>query len=226
LSEACQEIYRYPTYYGITYVPSGVPEIRGELLVGDGSIETDASKFRYISSETAAKFPRTALLEGDIVMSVRGTIGKLGLVPRTLQGANITANLLRISPNRSLVRPRYLFAFLSSSAGVRQISSITTSTTISTFRASDFQKLMLPIPPLPEQDRFVSLATEFVATLEAIGFAGKAIDAAWNVLREHAFSGRLTSNWRVEHMTELRAEMKEQARLLKLPMPTEMDSSL
>jgi type I restriction enzyme S subunit len=42
-------VYRYPTYYGITYVEEGVPEVRGELLLDNGEIESDRSKFRFVS---------------------------------------------------------------------------------------------------------------------------------------------------------------------------------
>ena len=210
MANICDEIYRYPTYYNIQYQKSGVPEIRGELLNKDGSIETDLQKLRFISSETAARFPRTEVHEGDIVMTVRGTIGKLGLVPPTLEGANITANLLRISPNRNVVRPHYLFAFLSSSAGIGQISAITSSTTISTFRAIDFQKLTVPIPPLYKQDRFVTLAFALRTTLATAERAGTNLRTMWDLILERAFSGKLTARWREAHIKELTTEIAQQ----------------
>ena len=143
-------------------------------------------------------------------MTVRGTIGKLGLVPPTLEGANITANLLRISPNRNVVRPHYLFAFLSSSAGIGQISAITSSTTISTFRAIDFQKLTVPIPPLYKQDRFVTLAFALRTTLATAERAGTNLRTMWDLILERAFSGKLTARWREAHIKELTTEIAQQ----------------
>ena len=84
LSSVTNEIYRYPTYFGIRYEEDGVPEIRGELINDDGTIVEDRSKIRFISSETSKKFPKTILDFDDLVMSVRGTIGKIGRVPRSL----------------------------------------------------------------------------------------------------------------------------------------------
>ena len=112
LGEICKEIYRYPTYYGIEYLDIGVPEVRGELITADGNIDLDRQKWRFISKTTASKFPRTNLEEGDLVMSVRGTIGKVGIVPRELCGANITANLIRMSPNKQRVYERYLLLYM------------------------------------------------------------------------------------------------------------------
>lgn len=87
LSSISSEIYRYPTYYGIKYFDCGVKEVRGELIQDDGKIQ---GVFRFISEETSSRYQRTVLHEGDLVMSVRGTIGKIGIVTRELEGANIT----------------------------------------------------------------------------------------------------------------------------------------
>lgn len=99
LNEVCKEIYRYPTYYNIKYVAKGIPEIRGELIKDSGNLDSNLSKYRFISKNTSEQFPRTQLMEGDFVFSVRGTMGKVALVSKQFVGANITANLMRISPN-------------------------------------------------------------------------------------------------------------------------------
>lgn len=103
LGEASNEIYRYPTYYNIEYVDKGIPEIRGALIRENGTLEADLTKYRFISEETCLYFPRTILKEGDFVLSVRGTMGKVAIVSKELEGSNITANLIRISPKRSFV---------------------------------------------------------------------------------------------------------------------------
>lgn len=89
-------IYRYPTYYGIEYVEQGVPEIRGELLTSNGKI---VDNYRYITPQDANRFPKVWLKKNDFIMSVRGTVGKVGLANENHTNAVITANLLRLSPN-------------------------------------------------------------------------------------------------------------------------------
>ena len=100
LDNISEEIYRYPTYYNIEYVKEGIPEVRGKLIRPNGKLEKNLSKYRFISSKTALKFPRTCLREDDFIISVRGTLGKVAIVPKFIEGANITANLIRVSPNR------------------------------------------------------------------------------------------------------------------------------
>ncbi len=157
LGDLCKEVYRYPSYYGIKYIENGVPEVRGELIENSGSISLDKSKWRYISNETSNKFPKTILQAEDLVISVRGTIGKIGLVPKDLTGANITANLIRISPKRSSVLAIYLWKFLKSPNFQTALQSISSSTTIKTLKAPDLKNLNIPLPALPIQSKIAQI---------------------------------------------------------------------
>ena len=157
LGKICKEIYRYPSYYGIDYVADGMPEIRGELILDNGDINIDQKQLRFISQETSKKFPRTILEPYDLVMSVRGTIGKIGLVPEKLKGANITANLIRISPYKEIVNPRYLWHFMRTKHFRAILNHISPSTTIKTIRAPDLKKTKIPLPSLEEQKRIAEI---------------------------------------------------------------------
>ena len=86
LGNECDDICRYPTYYGIEYVSNGVREIRGKLILDNGRINTDSNVQRFISQKTSLQFPRTILKEGDFVISVRGTMGKIGYIDKQLEG--------------------------------------------------------------------------------------------------------------------------------------------
>lgn len=143
-------IYRYPTYYNIEYVSEGVPEIRGEALNNDGLI-TKLETERYISPDTNALFPRTQLSRGDVVMSVRGTMGKIGLVDDNYVGANITANLLRLSPKSRIVDGRFLRWFFMSEYFLQSLAATSPQTTIKTITMPQLAKIPLLIAPISEQ---------------------------------------------------------------------------
>ncbi|MGS2751017.1 restriction endonuclease subunit S [Bacillus zanthoxyli] len=168
---ACKEIYRYPTYYGIEYVKDGVIEVRGEMLKKDGTINIDKGLVRCINEETSLNFPRTILEEGDVVMSVRGTIGKIGYVTNEVANANITANLLRISPDRSKINEQYFFQLLMSDNFKMKLESITEATTIKTFKVPRLKEIELVLPPLQEQRKIASIlfsVDEAIKKTEAI----------------------------------------------------------
>jgi type I restriction enzyme S subunit len=68
LGDVCREIYRYPTYYDIKYLEAGIPEVRAELIKEDGTLDVESQNWRFISPQTSSKFPRTVLVEGDLVL--------------------------------------------------------------------------------------------------------------------------------------------------------------
>lgn len=191
LHSITKEIYRYPAYYGIKYVAHGVPEIRGEVILDDGRIDSSEGTLRFISKETSMKFPRTRLQEGDLVMSVRGTIGKVGRVPSELSGANMTANLIRIAPNHSLVSSWFLLKLLKSEYGRMQLKKISSSTTILTLKASDLHNMPIPLPPLPAQQEFASLVEKVESLRVEQRDSENGLEHLSNSLMQRAFRGEL-----------------------------------
>ncbi len=157
LGEVSDEIYRYPTYYNIKYVEKGIPEVRGELMRANGTLENDPSLYRFISEETASKFPRTRLTEGDFVISVRGTMGKIAMIPKLLEGANITANLIRISPNRRIVHSPWLNQIFLSKKFQQELNNASSSTTIKTIKAPEIKSFKLAVPPIFEQRKIADI---------------------------------------------------------------------
>ena len=166
LGDISTEIYRYPTYYNIQYVERGIPEIRGELIKSNGNLETDMSLYRFISKDTAAQFPKTRMQEGDFVISVRGTMGKIGIVPNELEGANITANLIRVSPDRKRIFPLWLLQIFMSEKFQEQLNMASSSTTIKTIKAPELKSFKLAIPTFFEQKKIAEILSAVDSAIE------------------------------------------------------------
>jgi len=157
LGELLSVLYRYPSYYGIEYVESGIPEVRGEVINEAGRVEDDRAAYRYIADATAARFPRVRLAEDDFVMSVRGTVGKIGRIPGWLVGGVITANLIRMSFNRDLVQPDWISHFLLSHRFQSPLDLATSATTIKTVQVPALEAIPVMVPPLGEQRRIAEI---------------------------------------------------------------------
>jgi type I restriction enzyme S subunit len=156
LGELFDVVYRYPTYFGIEYVDTGVAEIRGELLESNGRIRND---YRFIADRTASWFPRVRLKEGDFVLSVRGTLGKIGLVTAEQVDAVITANLIRLSPDRSIVDSRWLLQVLTSDGFLGQLDNACSQTTIKTIQVPELLQIEIDVPPLDQQRKIARILT-------------------------------------------------------------------
>ena len=191
LSEVTDEIYRYPTYFGIVYENAGVPEIRGELIGKGGKLDADPSELRFIAQATSDKFPRTQLAAGDLVMSVRGTIGKIGIVPAELINANMTANLIRISPARSIIDPVFLLHVALGPYFLNQLSRASSSTTIKTIKALDLKVIPIPLPPLDLQRRFAAIVESVEQQMARQRAHLAELDTLFASLQSRAFRGDL-----------------------------------
>jgi len=157
LGDSFEELYRYPTYYGIMYVNYGVPEVRGELIKKDGTMEENTAAYRYINRETADRFPRVHLEPGDFVMSVRGTMGKIAIVPERLRGAVITANLIRMKFAKSVIVSKWAHHFLRSAFFQDALDLATSATTIKTIQVSQLCSIPFRRPLVDEQIRIADI---------------------------------------------------------------------
>jgi len=160
LGSVCNEIYRYPAYYNIEYVEQGkgVPEVRDKLIENDGKLNDDLSNYRYISEGTSQRFPRTILHEGDFVISTKGdTLGKIGYVPEKFEGANVTADLVRISPKQGKVYPPWLKQYFLSDFFQTKLLEVLSVTTIKTIKTSELRNMIVALPPFSEQQKIAEI---------------------------------------------------------------------
>ena len=114
-------------------------------------------KYRLISKETSDRFPRTKLKKDDFIFSVRGTMGKVAIIPKKFENANITANLMRISPNRNIIFPKFLLYEFFTHYFVRILNSLSPQTTIKTIQSRDLKSINLIIPTIKEQTKIASI---------------------------------------------------------------------
>jgi len=190
LGDISKEIYRYPTYYNIEYKEEGIKEIRGELIKENGEIESDKTKFRCISHETSEKYKRTILETGDFVITVRGTMGKIGIVSEYLAGSNITANLMRVSLDRRYCFPDfYKYVFLSR-LFQRKLSLLSPQTTIRTIQAPRLKSMSIPLPSLQEQRQIAEIMGTVDKKLDCLRYKKDKLERTKKALMEDLLIGK------------------------------------
>lgn len=162
LDSLLKELYRYPTFYGITFKKQGVPVLKISNINDSGFLEPLNNKnFDFIDGVVSNKFPRTILKEGDLVMAVRGaTIGKVAYVTKEFENANINANLIRISLDNGKIMPFYLWVFLRSEVGQNLFLQNVANTAKQTITVPQIRKLKIPLPPITIQEKIVHMMGE------------------------------------------------------------------
>lgn len=91
-----------PITYGIlkpgTGFPGGIPVVKVKDMQ-NGII--DESDLLLTSPEIDTQYQRSKLCKGDLLISIRGSVGRMAIVPESLEGANITQDTARLTIDES-----------------------------------------------------------------------------------------------------------------------------
>ena len=175
--------------YGIVQagpnVPNGIPYIRtGDLK--DGVIKIDG--LLRTSPEIAAGYRRSEVSVGDIVMSIRATVGTTALVPSNLDGANLTQGTARISPGPDVIGD-YLLWFIRAPQTQSWIQAQVKGATFREITLGNLRQLPVLLPPLPMQKEFAQRVTEIRALETAQATSRTRVDALFQSMLHRAFNG-------------------------------------
>jgi type I restriction enzyme S subunit len=177
--------------YGIVQAgaeyPGGVPYIRTGDLTG-GRIEL--SQLRCTDPEIAARFARSRVERGDIVMSIRATVGTTALVPELISGANLTQGTARIAPGPEVL-PEYLLHYLRSPAVQGWIQRQVKGATFREITLARLRELEVDRPPMDLQAEFVMRIREVRAMQSHGESVACLLTDLKQSLQERAFAGTI-----------------------------------
>lgn len=142
--------------YGIVqagpHLDEGVPYIR-PVDIKDGRIILD--QLLMTSPEIAGKFERSKVRGGDIVITIRATLGTTAIVPDSLAGANLNRGTAKISSGKS-INNIYLKAYIDSQFGQSWFESRAKGATIRGLNLEELRKMPIPVPSMERQIAFAS----------------------------------------------------------------------
>ena len=184
-----------PICYGILmpkeHVANGVSYIRVRDFPKD---KIDIASLRRTTREIAEKYRRSTLRAGDVLVSIRGTFGRVAVVPDELTGANITQDTARVSPGAQ-IDGGYLAAYLRSEPAQRFFRSVARGVAVKGVNIGDLKQLPVPMPPLDEQRRIVAEVEQQLSLIDslrtAVESAQKRSAALRRAILERAFRGEL-----------------------------------
>lgn len=184
-----------PITYGILKpgpeLESGVPYVRVADYPSD---QLNLSTIRNTSPEMDDEFKRSRLRHGDLLLSIRGTVGRLVLIPEELEGANITQDSARLSIQPAVNRDYVLWCLRSEMVQSRMKGSMK-GVAVRGINIGDVRALQVPIPSRGEQDeivRRVDVLFAFADRMEArYTAARRQVDRLTPALLDKAFRGEL-----------------------------------
>jgi len=157
-----------PITYGVIKlgenVEGGVPILRSSDV---RRLKLDLRRVKSISPKIAASFRRTFLCGGEIVVTVRGTLGGVAVVPLSCRGFNISREVAMLA----LVLPEMAHAvasFIGSGPIERWLLSRTKGIAYTGINIETLRALPIPVPPLAEQLRIIADLERRMSFLNAV----------------------------------------------------------
>lgn len=134
------------------FVQSGVPVIQGRNINGTRLDEND---FVFLTDEKADELSASVVKRGDIVITHRGTLGQVVMIPRTSRYPRyvVSQSQMKVSVDEDEMSPEFVTYWLQSSMGQAELFSYASQTGVPAIAQplASLRKMRVICPPLDEQ---------------------------------------------------------------------------
>jgi type I restriction enzyme S subunit len=152
--------------YGIVQVgddvEGGVPTVAIKDLQGDFQ-----EGLHRTAPEVEGRYARSRVRSGDVLISIKGTIGEIGIAPKHFVG-NISRDVARIRLDHERIRAPYFDALYRAPSYRSYVDSHVVGSTRAELSIAHLRRLEVPVPPLAKQDEIVSRMSETREATEKI----------------------------------------------------------
>ena len=137
------------------------------IRVADMSNNTIQIKnLKYVNKEIYDQIHNYTITADDLYFSIAGTIGKVGRVPQSLNGALLTENAAKITSYQ--INLNYLVQILKSPIVAQQHSRILSKVAQPKLSLIKLKQTFIPLPPLSEQSRIAAKIAQLFALLRKV----------------------------------------------------------
>jgi len=172
---------------------NGVPYIRVADFPGD---RLELIGIKKTTRTIADEYKRSTLRSGDVLLSIRGTVGRVCRVPAELVGANITQDTTRIAVNRE-ISADYIELYLRSPSVQNRLNASMRGVAVRGVNIGDVRVLQVAVPPLDEQQEIVRRVEALFKLADAIekrvAAASLRAERLTQAILAKAFRGELVS---------------------------------
>jgi type I restriction enzyme S subunit len=186
---------RVPKGYNLSEKITPYPYLRVTDFKDYGTICT--KKMLYLTEEVYEQIKRYTITDEDLyITNVGNTIGKSGIIPSELNGANLTENAVKlVYKDKKNTSNKFMYYFTKSSIFLIQLESATMQMAVPKLAIMRLGEIEIPLPPLQTQQKVVAYLDEISQKLEKIKQLQKEKMAHLKALKasilDRAFRGEL-----------------------------------
>jgi len=205
LGDLCEVITKgtTPTSIGYNFTDSGIKFIKVESLTESGEIIPN--KVAYIDEACHQALKRSQLKKNDILFSIAGALGRIGIVKEDILPANTNQALaiIRLKKDSNAI-VEFIAKYFNSNIVTDEIEKLRIGAAQQNLSLTQLNNLFVPLPPLPEQQRIVSILDEaFAAIAKAKANAEQNLKNAKELFESYLQGVFEKGNWEKKELREL-----------------------
>ncbi len=142
-----------------------------------------------LSQQGHAANSKSHLRVGDVVIVRTGAPGTACVISEEFAGSNCI-DLIFARPRPELLNSHYLCVFINSEHGKKQALNMQGGLAQQHLNVGAFQKIKVPLPPLPEQRKIADILTTWDEAIETLDALIKAQECRKKALMQHILTGK------------------------------------
>ncbi|EAH8099113.1 restriction endonuclease subunit S [Campylobacter coli] len=171
---------------------------------------------KFINENTYNVLKNYKIYDDNLYISIAGTIGKSGIIPKELNGAILTENAVKLEYIQNNISNKFMYFFTLSNIFKTQIQTSTKIVAQPKLAITRLKQIQIPLPPLKEQERIVGILDESFAKIdESIKILEQdllnldelmqsALQKAFNPLKDNAKENyKLPQGWEWKSLEEI-----------------------
>lgn len=140
--------------------------VYNQRVVLDNNFEDNDT---FISEEKFNEMKGFTVNTGDILITTRGTIGKVAIVPQNAPEGILHPCIIKFRVNKNLIMPELLKLIFNESDFVKdQFTLMSNATTIEVIYSYSLKDIILPVIPVEEQKAIYSYLSEKCSTIDKV----------------------------------------------------------
>lgn len=198
---------RLPKGVNLVTIKNTHPYIRVRDL-GQGKRLQLNQNYEYVDDETQKIISNYIVSEGDVLISIVGTIGLIGIVGNSLNNANLTENCVKLINLRGIDKD-FLYYFLISNSGQDAIKQGTVGAVQAKLPIKNIQTIQILLPPLDVQKKIARVLGALDDKIELnnrinnnLEQQAQALFKSWFVDFE-PFGGTMPDDWKIGKLEDV-----------------------
>ncbi|MFV5703074.1 restriction endonuclease subunit S [Flavobacterium sp. XS2P12] len=165
----------------------------GYKIYGQEQVIKDDLSFGnyYIDYNLYKKLESCKIKEGDILISLVGTYGKISLVPKNFEEGIINPRLMKISFDKQVINPIFFKQLFQSEYLLQQLPKLSRGGTMDIINVGIVKQIKIPVPPLNLQNQFASIVEKAEVLKSQFKESLNELENLFSSLSQRAFKGEL-----------------------------------